>query len=154
MKSGVDSMDIKAKTDNPFPEPFRSTLGKAEWRGLSDYFGLTQFGANLEILYPNAQSALRHWHTESDEFVFILEGTLVLITNDGEMELTSGMCAGFKAGEPNGHHLVNRTTNIAKFLVIGTRIKGDKVHYPDDDFQWIIDEDGTWKAARKNGSKY
>lgn len=135
------------------PEPFGSILGPYESRGLGDYFGLTQFGAVMDVLPPNSQSALRHWHTLSDEFVLMLEGELILITDDGETVLEPGMCSGFKAGAENGHHLVNRSSAEAKFLVIGTRNKADRAHYPDDDLQWVV-EGGSAYAARKDGTKY
>ncbi|MCZ6501006.1 MAG: cupin domain-containing protein [Gammaproteobacteria bacterium] len=154
MNQPIHSLELPTETENSFPEPFKTMLGKSEWRGLSDYFGLSQFGVNLEVLSPNAQSALRHWHTESDEFVFVLEGELTLITNEAEKVLGSGMCAGFKANVENGHHLVNKSDRSAAFIVVGSRIQGDKVHYPDDDFQWLVDESGEWKAAGKDGSLY
>lgn len=147
-------MELESKSGQHFPEPFRSTLGPYEGRALGDYFGLTHFGAAVDILPPNSQSALRHWHTKSDELVLMLEGELTLITDSGETLLKPGMCAGFKAGVDNGHHLVNRSTSAAKFLVIGTRITGDEVHYPDDDFQWLVEKDGSWYAARKDGTRY
>lgn len=147
-------MELESKSGQHFPEPFRSTLGPYEGRALGDYFGLTHFGAAVDILPPNSQSALRHWHTKSDELVLMLEGELTLITDAGETLLKPGMCAGFKAGVDNGHHLVNRSTLAAKFLVIGTRITGDEVHYPDDDFQWLVEKDGSWYAARKDGTRY
>ncbi len=153
MKTAIDAMEIKPSTGSSMPEPFRSTLGPFEGRGLGDYFGLTQFGVALEVLPPDSQSALRHWHTQSDEFVVMLEGELVLVTNEGETAVNAGMCVGFKAGVENGHHLINRSSAAARFLVVGTRTKGDRVHYPDDDFQWLV-EDGSAYAARKDGSKY
>jgi len=154
MKTAIDSLEVKAETDCTFPEPFKSRMGQSEWRGLGDYFGLTQFGSNLEVLYPNAQSALRHWHTKSDEFLYVIDGELVLATDEGETILHEGMCAGFKAGVKNGAHLINRSNTPARFLVIGTRVKGDKVYYPDDDFQWLVKEDGSMQAARKDGTYY
>ena len=115
---------------------------------------MTQFGAVLDVLQPNSQSALRHWHTKSDEFVLVLDGELTLITDEGETALRQGMCAGFKAGVTNAHHLVNRSKATAKFLVVGTRARGDEAHYPDDDFQWLVEKDGSWYAAKKDGTKY
>lgn len=153
MKSPILAMNIQAETENPFPEPFKSTMGVAEWRGLGDQFSLSQFGVNLEVIHPGGQSALRHWHTKSDEFVYILEGKLTLVTDAGETLMLPGMCVGFKAGDSNGHHLINNTTKLAKFLVIGTRVEGDKVHYSDDDFQWL-EKDGRYVAAKRDGTPY
>ena len=89
---------VEAHTGSSYPEPFRSRMGQASWRALGDAFGLTQYGVNLETLQPGAQSALRHWHTLSDEFVYLLDGELVLRTNEGETTIASGSCVGFKAG--------------------------------------------------------
>lgn len=153
MKSPISAMHVQSETENTFPEPFKSILGNAEWRGLGDQFHLTQFGANLETLHPNAQSSLRHWHTHSDEFIYVLEGELCLVTENGESIMTAGMCIGFKAGDANGHHLVNNSQKTAKFLVVGTRVEGDLVHYPDDDFQWVRKGNDTI-AAKKDGTPY
>ena len=154
MKPAIDAMEITAVSENSLPQPFSRALGPFEGRSLGDHFGLTQFGAALEILPPNSRSALRHWHTQSDELVLLLEGELTMITNDGETRLQPGMCVGFKAGVDNAHHLINRSRSAAKFLVVGSRVKGDRVHYPDDDFQWLVDEDGSRHAASKDGTRY
>jgi uncharacterized cupin superfamily protein len=154
MKAAIDLMDLPSETGQHFPEPFRSTLGPYEGRALGDYFGLTHFGVAVDILPPNSQSALRHWHTRSDELVLMLEGELTLITDAGESLLKPGMCAGFKSDVDNGHHLVNRSSAPAKYLVIGSRVSGDEARYPDDDFQWVAEKDGSWYAARKDGTRY
>ncbi|WP_029006853.1 cupin domain-containing protein [Azospirillum halopraeferens] len=113
-----------------YPEPFRHVVaGRAKVR-LGDSFGLTNFGVNLTRLEPGAASALRHWHTRQDEFVYVLEGELVLVTDTGEHTLRPGMCAGFPAGEPNGHHLINRGGTTAVYLEVGDRTGGDAVDYP------------------------
>jgi len=145
--------DVKARSGSSYPEPFKSRMGQAEWRPLGDAFGLTQYGVNLETLQPGAQSALRHWHTLSDEFVYILDGELVLRTNAGDTTITSGACVGFKAGERDGHHLVNRSDRPARFLVIGTRVPGDVAFYPDDDLIWCRNADGRY-PAHKDGRPY
>lgn len=154
MKAAIDLMDLPSETGQHFPEPFRSTLGPYEGRALGDYFGLTHFGVAVDILPPNSQSALRHWHTRSDELVLMLEGELTLITDAGESLLKPGMCAGFKSDVDNGHHLVNRSSAPAKYLVIGSRVSGDEARYPDDDFQWVAEKNGSWYAARKDGTRY
>lgn len=148
------ALEIKGDTYNPFPEPFKTRLGSAECKNLGDSFGLSQFGVNLEILQPGAQSALQHWHTESDEFLYVLSGALVLVTGEGEQTLQSGMCVGFPAGEKNGHHLINRSSEIATFIVVGSRVNGDEAVYPDDDFKWVVTDDGEWIASRKDGTPY
>jgi uncharacterized cupin superfamily protein len=145
--------DVASKTGSSYPEPFKSRMGDAAWRPLGDAFGLTQYGVNLETLAPGAQSALRHWHTLSDEFVYVLEGELVLRTNAGETPMTAGMCVGFPAGARDAHHLVNRSARPARFLVVGSRVPGDLAFYPDDDLMWCRNENGRY-AAKKDGKPY
>lgn len=153
MKPPIKSMDVEAETESPFPEPFKTILGTSEWRSLSDQFALSQFGVNLEVINPRGRSALRHWHSKSDEFVFILVGDLILVTDAGRAKMLPGMFVGFRAGDPNGHHLINESEKRAKFLVVGTRVKDDKVYYSDDDFQWVH-KGGKFTATRKDGSQY
>jgi uncharacterized cupin superfamily protein len=148
------ALEMEGDTYNPFPEPFKTQLGCSECKSLGDPFSISQFGINLEILEPDAQSSLRHWHTESDEFIYVLAGQLVLISDDSEQVLSPGMCVGFPAGVRNGHHLVNRSDEQASFLVVGSRIAGDEVHYPDDNFKWVVEHSGEWVPSRKDGTPY
>jgi uncharacterized cupin superfamily protein len=100
---------------------------------LARVLGITQFGVNHLTLDPGAYSALRHWHEQEDEFVYVLSGELILIDENGDHPLSAGMFAAFPAGEPNAHHLANRSSAPASFLAIGTRRRGEEViHYPDD----------------------
>ena len=149
----IAALELAPIVEASYPEPFKSRMGRFQCRLLGDAFGLSQFGANLEILAPGAQSALRHWHALSDEFVYVLEGELVLRTEDGEMLVSAGMCVGFKAGVPNGHHFVNRSAMEARFLVVGTRIAEDVASYPDDDIMWCRDTAGSY-VAHKDGTPY
>ncbi|HYD69223.1 cupin domain-containing protein [Azospirillum sp.] len=130
-----------------YPEPFRACVAGRSKVKLGDQFGLTNFGVNITRLEPGASSALRHWHTRQDEFVYMLEGELVLITDAGEHVLKPGMCAGFPAGVANGHHLVNRTDRTAVYLEVGDRTKGDDAFYSDEDMQFrdgkFLHRDGT-----------
>src|SRR5207244_3498576 len=116
-----------------YPEPFASHMAGRVKRPLGDVFGLSNFGVNLTRLAPGGVSALRHTHSKQDEFVYILAGRPLLITDQGETLLVPGMCAGFKAGTGDGHHLVNPTNEEVLFLEIGDRTRGDSVTYPDDD---------------------
>jgi uncharacterized cupin superfamily protein len=136
-----------------YPEPFASQMQGREKRPLGDLFGLSNFGVNLTRLLPNARSALRHAHSKQDEFIYILQGQPVLITNEGEKQLTAGMCAGFKAGTGNGHHLLNRSNEDVIYLEVGDRSAGDAAIYPDDDIQALF-EDGKWQFTHKDGSPY
>ena len=137
-----------------YPEPFASHMAGRAKRPLGDLFGLAQFGINLTRLAPGAVSALRHAHTRQDEFVYILEGTPELRTNAGETQLHPGMCAGFKAGTGDAHCLVNRSNADVVYLEIGDRSPQDAATYPDDDLQAMLDAEGTWRFARKNGTPY
>jgi len=131
-----------------YPEPFRSRMGERSKRRLGDALGLVQFGVNLVDLGPGGQSALRHWHTQEEEFVFVLEGELVLVTDAGEQTLGPGMCAGYPAGRRDAHHMINRSKAPARYLEIGTRREGDLAFYPDDDLMWICTEQGQIAAHK------
>jgi Uncharacterized conserved protein, contains double-stranded beta-helix domain len=124
-----------------YPEPFRATVSGRTRVRLGDPLGLTNFGVNLTRLEPGATSALRHWHTRQDEMVYVLEGEVTLITDAGETRLSAGMCAGFPAGRPDGHQMVNRSGAPAVYLEIGDRSAGDDVFYPDVDLLYRGDED-------------
>lgn len=137
-----------------YPEPFFSRMEKRLKRPLGDLFGLTNFGVNLTVLHPGGESALRHAHTRQDEFIYILEGAPTLITDAGETPLTPGMCAGFKAGTGDAHHLVNRTERDVVYLEVGDRTPGDAGSYPDDDIVADLASDGRWVFTHKDGSPY
>ncbi len=94
----VAALDLAAESGCAYPEPFASRVGSAHWRRLGDHFGLTRFGVNLETLPPGAQTGLRHWHTLNDEFVYMLEGELVLRTDKGETALHTGNVRGLQGG--------------------------------------------------------
>lgn len=113
----------------PFDEPCR---GRKGWR-LGDAGGLTQFGVNLMRLEPGAWASQRHWHAREDEFVYVLEGELVLVEDGGETLLRAGDSAAWKAGVRDGHHLQNRSDREAAFLVVGSRDNEDHGEYSDID---------------------
>ena len=141
----------RARPSN-YPEPFASRMKGREKRPLGEPFGLSNIGVNLTRLAPGAQSALRHAHTKQDEFVYILEGHPTLVTDAGETALEPGMCAGFKAGSGDAHHLVNRSAGDVLYLEIGDRTPGDAASYPDDDLQAVVGADGKWRFTRKDGT--
>jgi uncharacterized cupin superfamily protein len=143
----------KKKPTN-YPEPFASRVAGREKRPLGDVFGLSNFGVNLTRLRPGAISALRHAHTRQDEFVYVLEGHPTLVTDAGDTPLAPGMCAGFKAGTGNGHHLVNRTASDVLYLEVGDRTPGDGASYPDDDLKAVQAPEGGWIFTRKDGSPF
>jgi uncharacterized cupin superfamily protein len=144
---------LRTKPTN-YPEPFASRMAGREKRPLGDVFRLSNFGVNLTRLAPGGASALRHAHSKQDEFVYILAGQPLLLTDRGETLLAPGMCAGFKAGSGNGHQLINRTNDDVLYLEIGDRTPGDAVLYPDDDIAAVLDKDGKWQFAHKDGTPY
>ena len=152
-RPAVDPAEVRERRGSLYPEPFRSRVADRVKRALGDACGLTKFGVNLVTLGPGCQSALRHWHTLEDEFVYVLEGELVLVSNAGEQLLAAGMCAGYPAGVRDAHHFVNRSGRPARYLEVGSRIEGDNAFYPDDDLMWIAREDGE-QAAHKDGRPY
>jgi uncharacterized cupin superfamily protein len=95
--------------------------------------GLTQFGANIEELPPGAWSSIRHWHSAEDELVYVLEGEVTLVEGDTETLLRPGDAATFRAGDPVGHCLQNRSAATTRCLVVGTRAQVDRITYPDHD---------------------
>jgi uncharacterized cupin superfamily protein len=137
-----------------YPEKFRDRVAGREKKPLGDLFGLRNFGVNLTRLVPGAHSSLRHAHAKQDEFVYILEGRPTLFTNEGATELSPGDCAGFKAGDGDAHHLVNRTKEDVVYLEVGDRTRGDSATYPDEDLQVVQDADGNWRYLHKDGTPY
>jgi uncharacterized cupin superfamily protein len=149
----LDPSSVAVSTGSNYPEPFKSRVAGRRKQRLGDALGLRNFGVNLTTLQPGAQSALRHWHTQQDEFVYVLRGELVLVTDSGEQVLTPGMCAGFSAGKADGHHLVNRSGADAAYLEVGDRTPGDAATYPDDDIAAQSTPQG-WRFTRKDGTPY
>jgi uncharacterized cupin superfamily protein len=149
----IDIANLSIDTRTGYPPPHdRAVLGR-ERKRLGNAAGLDQFGVNLTTLKPGAASALRHWHEREDEFVYVLEGELVLIENEGETVLRPGEAAGFKANTPNGHHLVNRSDRPALYLEIGTRSQYERARYPDVDLLVVRDDNGI-RYTRANGEPY
>jgi uncharacterized cupin superfamily protein len=153
--AAVEAAAVAPKaTKSIYPEVFHGRVSKREKRALGDFFGLTVFGVNLTRILPGGVSALRHAHSKNDEFVYIVQGEAMLVTNAGETKLTPGMCAGFKAGTGDAHHLVNRTDKDVLYLEVGDRLGGDEVDYPDDDIVAVKGTDGKRRFFRKDGTPY
>ncbi len=138
----IDIAKLPVDSRSSYPEPFKRAVVGRERKRLGNAAGLDQFGVNLTRLRPGAASSLRHWHEKEDELVYILEGEVMLIEDDGETVLKPGDAAGFKANLPNGHHLVNISGRDAIFLEIGTRSKHERAEYPDLDLVMIRDDKG------------
>ncbi len=135
-----------------FPPDLAVKLEGREKRPLGDLFGLGNFGVNLTRLAPGAASSMRHAHSRQDEFVYVLEGRPVLVTEAGETQLSPGMCAGFPAGTGDAHRLVNRTAEDVLVLEVGDRTPLDRVTYPEDDLVGEADEAGRFHYRRKDGT--
>ncbi len=150
----IDYAKIEVKRGmSIYPAPFRDEMKGRNKSALGTQAGLTQFGVNLTELEPGAKSALRHWHEHEDEFIYVLTGELTLIDDDGETPLGAGEAAGFKAGVPNGHHLVNQSSEPAVYLEIGTRADEERGHYPDDDLAFLKTRNG-FQFTHKDGTPY
>lgn len=135
-----------------YPADLLAKIGARDKHPLGDLFGLRNFGVNLTRLPPGAASSLRHAHALQDEFVYVLEGTPMLVTDAGETPLSPGMCAGFPAGTGDAHHLVNRGEAEVVYLEIGDRTPGDSVDYPEDDLMVRPDAEGRPRYLRKDGT--
>src|SRR5689334_20499611 len=129
----LDPRDVPPRSSSGYPEPFRSRVLPREKRALGEALGLTKIGVNLTTLPPGKESSMRHWHTDEDELVYVIEGELILRTDHGEQRLTTGMCCGFKAGSKDGHQLVNRSDKPARYLEISNRDDKDMPSYVDVD---------------------
>jgi uncharacterized cupin superfamily protein len=134
-----------------YPPPFDEACRKRSRIKLGDAAGLTQFGVNLCRLPPGAWSSQRHWHTHADELIAVVEGEATLVTDDGEEILRPGDCAGFKAGDPNGHCFQNRTGADVVLPEIGTRAPKDAARYSDVD---MITLPGRPGYAHRDGTPY
>jgi uncharacterized cupin superfamily protein len=149
----IDVAKVEVHSGSGYPAPFQARCRGRHKQRLGDAAGLTQFGVNLARIDPGAESALRHWHEEEDELVYMLEGELVLIDDSGETVLRAGDAAAFPKGDGNGHHLVNRTDKPALYLEVGTRLPREHVHYPDDDLVLVRDDEGR-RALHKSGEPW
>ena len=151
--AALDATAIAPRFGTIYPASFARELQGREKRALGDSFGLTQYGVNLTTLPPGCWSAQRHWHEKEDEFIYVLSGEITLVDDAGEHVMTPGMCAGFKAGVANGHRLVNTSSAPATYLEVGSRMEGEKSHYPDVDMK-AEKTDGRWTITRKDGSAF
>jgi uncharacterized cupin superfamily protein len=149
----LDPKSVTPRTATVYPPEFAGAVKGREKRALGDFFGLTQYGVNLTTLASGAWSSHRHWHENEDEFIFVVEGEITLIDDAGEHLLKPGMCAGFKAGVANGHHLANKTKTPVTYLEIGTRAALERAHYPDVDMLFAKDGAKT-TVTRRNGSPF
>ena len=153
-KHVIDPADLEPQTATSYPAPYDQAVAGREKRVLGNAFGLDQFGVNLVRLPPGAASAQRHWHTDEDEFVYVLEGTVTLVTDTGRQPLGPGMAAGFKAGVEDGHHLVNESDGDVLFLEVGTRAPKDFCKYPEADLLGERAAGRRTRFTRRDGSPF
>jgi len=152
MPKRIDPKDLPVSIGTFYPPPYHQPCRARERRRLGDAAGLTQFGVNLLRLKPGVWSSQRHWHTGQDEFVYVISGEVVLVTDTGEEILKAGDCAGFKAGDKDGHHLQNRSDADALLLEIGTRVADDGGAYSDIDMAFQMG--GAVMYTHKDGTPY
>jgi uncharacterized cupin superfamily protein len=149
-----DPRDLAESNSTSYPEPFRADNTMRYYRRLADHAGLKNFGVNLVRIVPGGRSSARHAHSKQDEFVYVLEGDVVLETNAGEQTLRPGMCAGFPCGTGDAHRFVNRSPTDVLLLVVGDRTAGDEAIYPDIDLHGSPGPDGKFRFSRKDGTPY
>ena len=151
----LDPHTVEAINRSSYPEQYRSRVLPRFKRRLGHALGLTHIGINQTTLPPGKESSMRHWHTHEDEFVYVLEGEVVLRTETGEQVLTAGMCAGFPAGTPDGHQLINRSNAPAVYLELSNRDSADTAHYsdPDVDLLWNPPQ-ARGKFTRRDGTPW
>ncbi len=145
----VDPETLAERTGTDYPEPFDRPVRARSRRVLGDALGLRNFGVNLVTLAPGCWSSQRHWHSHEDEFVYVLEGVLTLVTDAGEQTLGPGAVAGFPAGEADGHHLINRSDGPARYLGVGDRKAADVCSYPDIDLHLTPGPEGHFYSNKK-----
>jgi len=148
-----DPSKVEGRRGTIYPAEFAKGFEGRIKRALGNAGGLTQFGVNLTTLEPGAASAHRHWHAREDEFIYVVDGELTLITDAGEELLRPGMAAAFPAGEANGHQLLNKSAHPASYLEIGTRSADEDAEYPDIDLR-LQKRAGKVVFLHKSGEPY
>lgn len=150
----IDLSTVPIETGTNYPAPFQPSVKGRSRQRVGNAAGLTNFGVNLTTLAPGSQSALKHWHSTQDEFVYVVQGELWLVTDSGEDKLSAGEMAGFVASVADGHHLVNRSNCLAVYLEIGDRTTPDQVNYPDQDLICVPTDTGGRIFTRRSGLLY
>lgn len=149
----INPQNVPETAGTNYPDPFKALVAGRYRKRLGEAAHLKNFGVNLVKLLPGSASSVRHWHSHQDEFIYLLEGELTLVTNEVEQRLKPGDAAGFAAGEANGHHLINRSDSVAVYLEIGDRTPEDQVNYPDADLVAQKASPG-WLFTHKDGRPY
>ncbi|WP_109468578.1 cupin domain-containing protein [Albibacillus kandeliae] len=149
----LDLSRVMRRAGTSYPPPLDQVVAGRSWLPLGDAGGLTQFGVNLVALEPGANSSMRHWHLNEDEFVMVTQGALILVMDDGETEMLPGDCAAFPAGVADGHCLINRTESVASFLVVGSRAPSEVATYPDMNIK-VESEAGRSRFLNADGTDF
>jgi uncharacterized cupin superfamily protein len=147
----IDLAAVPVQGGSNYPPPFNTPCGGQKYQRLGHAAGLTLFGVNLNVIPPDGWSSQRHWHSHEDEFIWVVEGELTLITDSGEEILGPGDSAAFKAGNPDGHHLVNKSGRPAKVLEIGNADPNDRCVYSDID---MVAGPGAVRYRHRDGRPY
>jgi uncharacterized cupin superfamily protein len=148
-----DTHRVPGRRTTIYPAPYDDGFDRRYKRALTELLRLTQFGVNLTTLDAGGCSSLRHWHAVEDEFVFVLTGTITLVTDAGRTVLMAGAAASFPAGEANAHQLVNEGVEPATYLEVGTRAQSEDVVYADVDLV-AQKREGKFQFFRKSGEPY
>lgn len=153
-RPAADPKDLDVRNGSGYPEPYRSRVVPREKRALGDAVGLTKMGVNLTTLMPGKESSMRHFHTQEDELVYVLEGEIVMCTDEGEQVLSAGTYAGFPAGVRNGHHFINRSQSPARYLEISNRDPNDSAEYtdPNVDLAYAKSPNGKAVFTKRDGT--
>jgi uncharacterized cupin superfamily protein len=154
MDKRIDIKAIEPRVGSGYPPPYDAPVALRERRALGDAAGLTRFGVNLLRLPPGCWSSQRHWHENEDEFVFVVAGEVVLVTDRGEETLRAGDAVGFRAGDADAHHLQNRGDGEALVLEIGNRSEREAIHYAEADLMLVRTEAGAGGFTHRDGSPY
>jgi uncharacterized cupin superfamily protein len=147
----IDISSAEERRGSGYPAPFDKACAARVRKRLGDAGGLTDFGVNLLTLLPGTWSSQRHWHSREDEFVYVVSGEVMLVTDAGEEILRAGDCAGFPKGVTDGHHLINRSNDVALCLEVGTRAEKDRTDYPDID---LIFDENLEQYTHRDGRPY
>ncbi|QHP70941.1 cupin domain-containing protein [Bradyrhizobium sp. LCT2] len=147
----IDIAAVPERRGSGYPSPFSLPCAERIRQRLGNAGGLSDFGVNLMRLPPGSWSSQRHWHSHEDEFVYLLEGELTLIEDDGETVLRAGDCAAFPKGSGNGHHMINRSDAIALYLEIGSRSPADLITCSDID---MMSPASDGRFLHKDGKPY
>mgnify|MGYP006338020265 CR=1 FL=1 len=147
----IEVTTVPARQGSGYPKPFDAPCSARTRRRLGEAGGLRDFGVNLMTLPPGGWSSQRHWHSDEDEFVYLLEGEVTLVEDGGETLMRSGNCAAFPKGTGNGHHLINRSSATAVYLEVGSRHPNDVTTCSDID---MMSSNADGRFVHKDGTPF